>query len=105
MFGLLTRVVVVAILTTCTTTAADVLPFRVPSPEYTAVIEWLPAASADVENTAVPLFTATVPIAAAPSRNWTVPVALDGVTVAVNAASCPTFSGEAGPASVVVEFA
>jgi hypothetical protein len=99
------RVVVVANFTTLTTTAADALGFSAPSPEYAAVIEWLPAASAVVKNTAVPPFTATVPIASAPSRNCTVPVALDGVTVAVKVALCPTFSGDAGPASVVVEFA
>jgi hypothetical protein len=99
------RVVVVAYFTTCMATAADVLRFSAPSPEYAAVIEWLPAVSAVVESTAMPPFTATVPIASAPSRNWTVPVAVEGVTVAVNVALCPTFNGDAGPVSVVVEFA
>ena len=54
--------VVVAYFRTGPTTGADVLGFSEPSPEYAAVIEWPPADSAVVENTAVPPFTATVPI-------------------------------------------
>ena len=44
-------------------------PAKLRSPEYTAEIVWLPAASEDVVRAAVPELRATVPSTVAPSRN------------------------------------
>ena len=64
--------------------------------------EWLPAASADVESDAAPLLTGTVPSEVAPSRNCTVPVAVDGETAALNVTDWPTVAGLGDAASVLV---
>src|SRR5580698_4081719 len=94
-----TAVVVLALpapFTTCVN-AGEVLAAKLVSPPYCAVIEWLPAVSADVINVATPPApTAPVPIDVAPSRNVTVPVivpAVDDVTVAVNVTLAPLVEG------------
>src|SRR5207302_4183291 len=53
------------------------------SPPYDAVSECDPAASVDTPSVAVPLLTALVPNRFDPSLNVTVPVAVEGETVAV----------------------
>ena len=45
---------------------------------------WLPAAKAEVVSVAVPELSAELPMLVAPSKNVTVPVAVEGVTAAVN---------------------
>jgi hypothetical protein len=50
---------------------------------------WLPTASVVIESAALPLLIVLVPNDVAPSRNWTVPVAVAGETVAVNPIDCP----------------
>jgi hypothetical protein len=57
------------------------------------VIEWLPSASDDVLSAAPPLESGDVPSDVAPSKNSTLPVATDGVTVAVSVTLSPTTEG------------
>ena len=64
--------------------AGEVLPASFASPPYCAVIAWLPATRAEVLSVACPEFNAALPMLVAPSKNVTVPVAVEGVTVAVN---------------------
>jgi hypothetical protein len=59
--------------------------------------------SVEVENVATPEVRVAVPITTAPSRNCTVPVAAEGVTVAVNVTACPTVEGFALEASAIEE--
>jgi hypothetical protein len=72
---------------TTTLTTVDVLTLKLPSPLYAALMLWVPAVSAEVENVATPLaFNVEVPSCAVPSIKLTVPVgepAVPGVTVAV----------------------
>jgi hypothetical protein len=75
---------------------------KLESPEYAAVIEWDPTASADVVSCAVPPLSATVPTDVAPSKNCAVPVAADGVTVAVKVTLCPYVEGFGEDANRVV---
>ena len=56
-------------------------------------------------NDACPDAKAAVPMTVAPSRNCTVPVAVAGVTVAVNATLCPTVEGFALDANVIAAAA
>src|SRR5215470_6354342 len=91
-------------ITVCTM-ANDVLVRKLPSPLYTAVTAWLPAASDDVESDAVPLATAAVPREVEPSKNCTVPVAVDGDTAAVNVTACPVVDGLGDDVRVVVVVA
>jgi hypothetical protein len=70
-------------------TATDVLAPFVESPPYTAVSEWLPAVRLEVVYVAVPPAIFAVPSTALPSLKVTVPVAVDGVTLAVNVTDCP----------------
>ena len=67
-----------------------------------AVIECFPAASDDVVSDAWPLLRATVPSEAEPSKNSTVPVAVDGETVAVKVTGRPVLDGLSLDANVVV---
>jgi hypothetical protein len=61
---------------------------------YVAVIECVPAERFGTENVAVPPLTGRLVInAVLPSKNVTVPVAVDGVTVAVKDTDCPTTDG------------
>jgi hypothetical protein len=53
------------------------------------VIECEPTAKVDVVKVAVPPLSVPVPIDTPPSRNVTVPVAVLGVTVAVNVTAVP----------------
>src|SRR5579871_234195 len=66
------------------------------SPPYDAEIAWLPAASEEVENTAVPAATLPVPRTAWLSKKVTLPVVLEGVTVAVSVTDWPTGAVDAG---------
>lgn len=102
-FGVETTTVVVAgdVDTTWVRTD-DVLPPWLASPLYTAVIEWLPTESVDVDNDAVPALSVTVPMGLAPSRNCTVPVAPAGDTVAVNVTLSPKVEGFRDDESAVV---
>ena len=56
-------------------------------------MECVPATSDELEKTAVPDASGAVPITIPNSRNCTVPVAVDGVTTAVNATVWPTAEG------------
>jgi hypothetical protein len=76
-------VVVLALLTVCAR-ADGVLPLQFESPAYEPVIECDPAERDEVLNVAFPLLRPPVPRVEPPSRNVTVPVQVDGVTVAVN---------------------
>ena len=58
-------VVVVALLTSWFT-AFDVLPAKFESPLYTAVIDFVPTPSADIEKVAVPPLNVPVPSTVAP---------------------------------------
>ena len=72
----------------------------------TAVIECVAAESALVLVAAVPPATVTgEPMLVAPSLNWTVPAALDGLMVAVNVTDVPVFCGLTGVAASVVVVA
>lgn len=105
--------VVVAVRTgaavTVTVTAVDVLPLKLASPPYTAVMECAPALSAAVEYVATPVEeTVPVPRVVAPSMNVTVPVGVPvlpeaPVTVAVKVTVEPatTVAAEAVKAVVV----
>jgi hypothetical protein len=97
--GLETSVVdVPAGLTVCCQTT-DVLPRKLPSPEYVAVIEWTPPARAEVEMVAEPAAErAADPIETPPSKNVTLPVRVPDpgattATVAVKVADCPNTDG------------
>jgi hypothetical protein len=79
---------------------AEVLGEFVASPEYTAVSEWFPGASAEVESVAAPLLTETEPSEVAPSRNCTVPMALAGETAAAKVTDWPTVAGLGDAAKV-----
>ena len=78
------RVTVVA--PTVTANVSDaLLPFELLSPLYKAVIECDPTARVDTDSVATPPFSFALPSIELPSKNVTTPVALTGVTVAVNA--------------------
>jgi len=57
------------------------------------VIEWAPSARLEVLIAAEPAESAAVPRDVAPSKNSTVPVAEEGVTVAVSDTLWPTTDG------------
>jgi hypothetical protein len=63
------------------------------------------AVSVVVVKVAFPLLRVPVPSVVPPSRNVTVPVAVDGVTVAVNFTDEPYVDGLAEDASVTVVLA
>ena len=67
--------------------------------------EWPPTASDDVLIEAVPPLTGDVPSDVAPSKNCTVPVAPDGVTVAVSVTLVPNVDGFGALASDVLVLA
>jgi hypothetical protein len=90
--------------------AVLVLVAKLPSPLYTAVIEWLAAASELVVNVAVPPDRVLVPSVVLPSLNVTVPVGLpapgaETATVAVKVTLCPTTDGLSDEVTVVVVLA
>ena len=73
------------------------------SPPYLAVIECVPAVSAAVVNDALPPLRPAVPRELVPSKNSTVPVAVDGDTVAVKVTGWPNVDvGDDDPSAVVV---
>jgi hypothetical protein len=74
-------------------------------PPYEAVIESEPAAKVDVLYVASPLLSVPVPRVVLPSLNVTVPVAADGVTVAVKVTGEPYVDGFAEEAKVTLEVA
>ena len=62
-----------------------------------AVRECVPEANVEVDRLAVPLDTVTgEPSSVLPSRNWTAPAAVPGVTVAVSDTAVPKSTGPAG---------
>ena len=91
-----TAVVVVIPIAISVTIAVEVLPKKLASPEYFAVIEWVPSDSDEVLNVACAFApSAPVPICVLPSRKATLPVgvALAALeTVAVNVTCCPTIA-------------
>src|ERR1700688_1824138 len=90
-----TLVVVPAWSTTCFNTV-EVLPAKVESPPYTAVIECVPTVRVEVPNVAFPLLTAAVAKMVAPFLNVTVPVGVPEavcVIVAVNVTDWPKRDG------------
>jgi hypothetical protein len=93
----LTLVLVSALSTACVI-APDVLVLKLPSPPYTAVIEWLPTASEEIFNVATPPLNVPVPIVVTPSLNVTVPLGVPdpgalALTVAVKVTFCPNTEG------------
>jgi hypothetical protein len=68
-------------------------------------MEWLPSASDDVLSAALPLESGDVPSDVAPSKNSTLPVATDGVTVAVIVTLSPTTDGFGDVVTAVVVLA
>ena len=78
------RVVVVLALFTVCDKAVEVLTLKFASPPYDAVIECEPAINVEVLKVAFPLLSEPVPSVVLPSLNVTRPVAVEGVTVAVN---------------------
>lgn len=84
---------------------ADVPVIKLVSPEYCAVIEWVPTASAEVANVACPFApNAPVPIWVMPSRKATLPVGVPLAeldTVAVNVTCSPAYIVRGEEASAV----
>jgi hypothetical protein len=56
-------------------------------------MEWLLTERLEVANDALPALSAALPIAVVPSRNVTVPVAVEGETAAVNVTPWPEVAG------------
>ena len=69
------------------------------------MIECDPTPNVDVTNVALPLAIVPVPRVVVPSLNVTVPVAVEGETVAVKVTEEPNVDGFAEEASVTVVFA
>jgi len=99
------RVVVVLALFTVWVRADDMLLLQLESPPYAPVIEWEPAVRVEVLKVAFPLLRLPVPNVVLPSLNVTVPVQVEGATVAVNFTEDPYVEGLDDDVSVIVEFA
>jgi hypothetical protein len=56
-------------------------------------MEWLPTERLDVENVARPPLKVLLPSVAVPSRNITLPAAVEGETVNVNVIDCSGADG------------
>jgi hypothetical protein len=84
--------------------AAEVLPRVDESPTYVALIECEPAVSAGVLMDAAPFTSVAVPISAPPSFNWTVPVAVEGVTLMLKVIATPVAPGLALGVTAVVDW-
>lgn len=87
----------VAAVLTVSLTAAEALPAKLGSPEYFAVMEWVPSASDEVPNVTCP-FAPSVPVPSSVevSRNCTTPVGVPVVeleTVAANVTDCAKDAG------------
>jgi hypothetical protein len=91
---------------TVTDIADEVDVAKFASPEYDAVIECEPTASAEVLSIVVPELSVPLPICVVPSLKVTVPVGLPdpdfGATVAVNITLCPVVGDVLDEASEVV---
>src|SRR6266478_1658566 len=92
---------------TVSVSTAEVLVLKLPSPLYTAVIEWVAAESVEVVNVALPELSVPLPSEVAPSRNVTVPlgVPVPGATTAtipVKVTDCAKQAGLSEAASVIV---
>ena len=68
-------------------------------------MECEPCVNDKVLNKATPFESATVPSNVVPSRNCTLPVAVDGVTVAVKVTELPTTAGFADEITVTEDEA
>ena len=90
--ALLALMIVGGPLTFCVNTA-DVLPAKLVSPAYTAVMGCEPAVSVVVVNVATPAASAPLPMGVPASRKVTVPLAVADDTVAVKVTESPTFEG------------
>lgn len=106
-FAELTATVVLPPLFTVWLRVEDVLVAKLVEPPYEALIEWLPTARADVENTAEPELRDAVPSVFAPSLNVTVPVGVPepgatAATVAVKLTGWPKTDGFAEETIAVV---
>ena len=77
-----TEVVEAAWFTTCDR-AGEVLPVKLTSPLYTAVMECVPTVSVEVVNVADPALSVPVPKVTVPFLNVTVPVGVPDVAVTV----------------------
>jgi hypothetical protein len=62
----------------------------------------VPLVRDEVGKAAVPPLSVTVPKRVVPSRNWTLPVAVLGATIAVKVTVCPKVDGLMSTESVVV---
>jgi hypothetical protein len=107
--GLFDEATVVVLATKFTVTvcvrAVEVLPVKLVSPPYTAVIECVPPDSADVVSVAVPPLSVPVPSVVPPSWNVTVPASVpvaDDVTLAVRVRAVPKMEGLFDEVTVVV---
>ncbi len=96
---------VVLSLFTVWVSVAEVLLLSFVSPPYDAVIECDPTANAAVLYVALPLLIVPVPSVVLPSVNVTVPVAVEGETVAVNVTDEPYVDGFADEANITVVLA
>src|SRR5258707_3541594 len=99
-------VVVEAGFTNCVKAVSVVLPLKMPSLLYWAVMEWEPTASEDVVKVAWPDASVPVPMPVAPSENVTVPVGVGArshaaLTVAVKVTDCPNTEGFADELNTV----
>ena len=68
-------------------------------------MEWLPTERLELAKVATPPLSVPVPKVIAPSRNVTVPVAVEGDTVAVKVTDWPDVEGLRLEAALVVVFA
>lgn len=93
--------------TTTSIRALDVTALKLASPEYEAVMLWLPTASVVLVNVVCPFVRVPVPRVVVPSRNVTVPVGvpvagMTAATVAVNVTDVPSPAGLRDDVSVTV---
>ena len=96
-----TPVVVVSGLTTCAR-VLELLPSSLMSPPYTAEMLCEPPLNNDVVSVAVPELSVPVPRLVTPSKKVTVPVAVDGATVAVKVMESPNVDGFSPDATTIV---
>jgi hypothetical protein len=90
---LLVSTVVVGFFVTVSLTALDVLAALLEFPPYTAVRLCVPVVLNVAEYVAMPEARVPVPSVVVPSLNVTVPVAVDGVTVAFSVVLCANAAG------------
>ena len=83
-------------------TEEEVLARSFPSPPYAAVSGCVATESDEIVNVATPLLSDPVPRVVAPSLKVTVPVAVDGDTVAVSVTEAPKVEGFSEEVNAVV---